>query len=101
MALSEPVIVNCTGYGARALFGDETVIPVRGQIAWLTPQPEVTYGLYYRGVSMLPRADGVVIQAVGGGDMVGYGVEDETPDQAEAEACLAAIAPLWAGRHEG
>lgn len=95
-ALTEPLIVNCTGYGARALFGDETVVPVRGQIAWLTPQPEVTYGLYYRGVSMLPRADGIVIQAVGGGDMVGYGVEDEMPDRAEAEACLAAIAPLWA-----
>ncbi|WP_374275636.1 FAD-dependent oxidoreductase [Brevundimonas sp.] len=96
-ALTEPVIVNCTGYGARALFGDETIVPVRGQIAWLTPQPEVTYGLYYRGVSMLPRADGIVIQAIGGGDMVGYGVENETPDRAEAEACLEAISPLWAG----
>ena len=40
-ALPERTIVNCTGYGARALFGDELLIPVRGQIARLVPQPEV------------------------------------------------------------
>ena len=95
--LAEPVIVNCTGYGARALFGDDSLVPVRGQIAWLTPQPEVTYGLWYRSVSMIPRADGIVIQASGVSEMVGYGVEDETPDRAEAEAALAALAPLFAG----
>lgn len=94
--LAEPVVVNCTGYGARALFGDESLVPVRGQIAWLTPQPEVTYGLYYRGISMVPRADGVVIQANGASQMVGYGVEDETPDRAEAEQALAALATLYA-----
>ncbi len=94
--LAEPVVVNCTGYGARALFRDESVIPVRGQIAWLTPQPEVTYALYYRGVSMVPRADGIVIQANGSSQMVGYGVADETPDRAEAEQALAALATLFA-----
>jgi len=94
--LAEPVVVNCTGYGARALFGDESVIPVRGQIAWLTPQPEVTYALWYRGISMIPRADGIVIQANGRNQMVGYGVEDETPDPAEAEQALVALAPLFA-----
>ena len=94
-ALSEPVVVNCTGYGARALFGDESVIPVRGQIAWLTPQPEVTYALWYRGVNMVPRADGIVIQANGRSQMVGYGVEDETPDRADAERALAVLATLF------
>lgn len=93
--LAEPVIVNCTGYGARALFGDESVVPVRGQIGWLTPQPEVTYGLYYNAVSMIPRGDGIVIQAVGDGEMVGYGVEDETPDRAETEEALAMLATLF------
>ncbi|MGH1558574.1 hypothetical protein ACRAWD_14350 [Caulobacter segnis] len=29
---------------------------MRGQIAWLIPQPELRYGLYYRNVSVLPRA---------------------------------------------
>lgn len=93
--LAEPVVVNGTGYGARALFGDESVLPVRGQIAWLTPQPEVTYALWYRGISMIPRADGIVIQANGRNQMVGYGVDDETPDSAEAEQALAALATLF------
>lgn len=94
--LSEPVVVNCTGYGARALFEDGSVIPVRGQIAWLTPQPEVTYALYYRGINMIPRADGIVIQANGRNQMVGYGIEDETPDRADAEQALAVLATLFA-----
>lgn len=94
--LDEPVVVNCTGYGARALFGDESLVPVRGQIAWLTPQPEVTYALWYQSISMVPRADGIVIQANGPSQMVGYGVEDETPDRADAERALAALAPLFA-----
>ena len=94
--LAEPVVVNCTGYGARALFGDESVVPVRGQIAWLTPQPEVTYALWYRSISMVPRHDGIVIQANGASQMVGYGVADETPDRGEAERALAALATLFA-----
>lgn len=94
--LAEPVVVNCTGYGARALFGDESVVPVRGQIAWLTPQPEVTYALYYRSISMVPRHDGIVIQANGSSQMVGYGIDDETPDRAESEQALAALATLFA-----
>jgi len=94
--LAESVVVNCTGYGARALFGDESVVPFRGQIAWLTPQPEVTYALYYRSISMVPRHDGIVIQANGSSQMVGYGVDDETPDRAEAEQALAALATLFA-----
>lgn len=94
--LAEPVVVNCTGYGARALFGDESVVPVRGQIAWLTPQPELTYALNFRAISMVPRHDGIVIQANGASQMVGYGVEDETPDRAESEQALAALATLYA-----
>ena len=93
--LAEPVVVNCTGYGARALFGDQSLVPVRGQIAWLTPQPEVAYALYYRGISMVPRHDGIVIQANGASQMVGYGLDDETPDRAESEQALAALSALF------
>lgn len=93
--LDEPVVVNCTGYGARDLFQDSSITPVRGQIAWLPPQPEVDYALYYRGVSVVPRPDGVVVQRLGD-DMSGYGVENETPDRAEAETAIATIAPLFA-----
>jgi D-amino-acid oxidase len=43
LALSENVIVNCTGLGARALFGDEELMPLRGLLVLLPPQPEVHY----------------------------------------------------------
>ncbi len=95
-SLSEPVVVNCTGYGARALWGDDTVVPVRGQIAWLAPQPEVDYSLYYRGVSVVPRPDGIVVQALGGSDMYGYGIEEEVADRAEAEQAITTVARLFA-----
>ena len=94
-ALTEKVVVNCTGYGARALWNDRTITPVRGQIAWLAPQPEVDYAVFYAGVAVVSRPDGIVIQNTRGGDMVGYGVEDETPDRAEAEATIARVAPLF------
>ena len=93
--LAQPVIVNCTGYGARALMGDAAVIPIRGQIAWLAAQPEVHYGVYYKSVTVLPRSDGIVVQYVGENDMWGYGVDSEAPDRAEAEAAIATILPLF------
>ncbi len=93
--LAQPVIVNCTGYGARALLGDNSIVPVRGQIAWLAPQPEVQYGLYYRSVSILPRPDGLVVQYVGDSDMFGVGIADETPDRGEAERAIATVATLF------
>jgi D-amino-acid oxidase len=39
--LPERVLVNCTGLGARALFGDEELVPVKGQLTFLLSQPEV------------------------------------------------------------
>lgn len=94
--LRQKVVVNCTGYGARALWKDESIIPVRGQIAWLIPQTEVDYGLHYRDVSMLSRADGMVIQYVGSSEMWGYGDDREEIDRAEAEAAVKTIADLYA-----
>jgi glycine/D-amino acid oxidase-like deaminating enzyme len=60
-ALPEPVVFNCTGLGARALFGDEQLEPVRGQLVILLPQPEVTYNLLSGAGYMFPRSDGVVL----------------------------------------
>jgi len=34
---------NCTGLGARALFGDEELVPVKGQLIFMPPDPEVDY----------------------------------------------------------
>jgi D-amino-acid oxidase len=100
--LPEKVVINCTGYGARALVGDETVVPVRGQIAWLIPQPEFDYGLYYRAIAVNPRSDGIGVQALSGGDMRGYGDDSLVPDRAEAEQAITALAELYArfGRSE-
>jgi len=94
--LREKVVINCPGYGARALWRDETIVPVRGQISWLIPQPEVTYGLYYDGVSTVPRRDGIVLQLLDGGDMRGYGDDHEVPDPAETRAAVTRIAELFA-----
>jgi D-amino-acid oxidase len=94
-ALKQKVVINCPGYAARTLWRDESIIPVRGQIAWLIPQPEVRYGVIYKHISMLSRRDGIVVQSLEGGDMRGYGVDDETPDRAEADHGVATIAELY------
>jgi D-amino-acid oxidase len=94
-ALKEKVVINCPGYAARALWKDESITPVRGQIAWLIPQPEVRYGVIYKHISMLSRRDGIVVQSLEGGDMRGYGSEDEAPDRAEADHAVATIAELY------
>ena len=60
-ALPEGVIVNCTGLGARALFGDQSLVPVKGQLTILQPQPEVDYLVLHRGLYMFPRADGILL----------------------------------------
>jgi D-amino-acid oxidase len=93
--LKEKVVINCPGYGARALCRDESVTPVRGQIGWLIPQPEVNYGVFYKDVSMLSRRDGIVVQALWGGDMFGYGNDQEVIDRAETERAVGVLAELY------
>lgn len=58
--LRESVIFNCTGLGSRALFGDEGLTPVRGQLEILLPQPEVDY-CYLSSGYMFPRRDGIIL----------------------------------------
>jgi glycine/D-amino acid oxidase-like deaminating enzyme len=60
MRLPEPVIFNCTGLGARALFGDQKLSPVRGQLEVLLPQPEIDY-CYLSSGYMFPRRDGIIL----------------------------------------
>ena len=91
----ERTVINCTGYGARALFRDDSVVPVRGQIAWLIPQPGAAFGLYYRQLSVLARRDGIVVQPMGQDDWFGYGDADETPDWEAARAGVAEAAALF------
>jgi len=93
--LREKVLINATGFGARALFGDESITPVRGQVARMIPQPEINYGLFYKGVSFLPRRDGLVFQVVGDDDYYGFNDDTTVPDRAEAELAVNTIAELY------
>jgi glycine/D-amino acid oxidase-like deaminating enzyme len=90
--LREKTIINATGYGARALFGDESIIPVRGQLMRLVPQPEITYGLSYDSkVSMTPRRDGLVVQS---NENTDFNNADAAPDRAAAERSVQLLASI-------
>src|SRR5262249_52562824 len=89
--VAQKVMINATGYGARALWKDESIIPVRGQIAWLIPQPEVSYGLSYKNVSVLSRRDGIAVQDGGQGEMEGYNDGNEQPDRGAAESAVGVV----------
>ncbi len=88
--LPEPVIANCTGLGARELFGDDSLIPVKGQLVVLRPQPALDYltiggGRFSRSGSqyMFPRSDGVLL-----GGTFERGVESLEPDPVQTERIL-------------
>ena len=57
---SESVVFNCSGLGARELFNDQSLTPVRGQLEILLPQPEIDY-CYLSSGYMFPRRDGIVL----------------------------------------
>jgi glycine/D-amino acid oxidase-like deaminating enzyme len=59
--LSQKLVFNCTGLGAKALFNDAELTPVRGQLTILVPQPEVTYATAWQDTYMFSRHDGVVL----------------------------------------
>jgi len=60
--LAEPVIFNCTGLGARALFDDRELTPIKGQLTVLLPQAEVDYlTLMEDDLYMFPRTDGILL----------------------------------------
>ena len=94
--LPERAVIDCPGYAARQLWGDESVVPVRGQIAWLIPQDGVRYGVYYNGVATLARRDGIVVQPVGSSDDFGWNDDTEVPDRAAAEAGVRVLQELYA-----
>jgi hypothetical protein len=96
--LPQKVVINCPGYAAREWWKDASITPVRGQIGWLIPQREVTYGLSYENLSVAPRTDGIVVQDVGGGDIKGYGDASEAVDRGETMAAVAKLERLFETR---
>lgn len=92
-ALPEPVIVNCTGLDSATLFGDAELIPIKGQLTVLAPQPEIDYitvgpgGLY-----MMPRQDGIIL-----GGTFERGVATLEPNAAESQRILEGNRQLFEG----
>ena len=83
-ALTEKLVFNCTGLGAKALFDDEELTPVKGQLTILLPQPEIQYAILVGDLYMFPRADGIVL----GGTHV-EGDWSLTPDLAKKQEIIA------------
>jgi glycine/D-amino acid oxidase-like deaminating enzyme len=87
-ALREPIVINCTGLGARDLFGDQELVPLKGQLTVMLPQPEVNYHTNggaaaprvpgALGIHMMARSDGIVL-----GGTSQRGVWTLEPDEAE------------------
>ena len=78
-ALKETVLVNCLGLGAGALFADQAIVPIRGQLVHLRPQP-LSYLLDHPTGYMVPRTDALVL----GGSF------EEGVDQARTEPATCA-----------
>jgi len=67
LALPESVIFNCTGLGAAALFDDSDLVPAKGQLVHLPPDPAVDYMTFGGGqgaLHMFPRSDVLLLGAV-------------------------------------
>jgi D-amino-acid oxidase len=90
--LPERVIVNCTGLGAKALFGDEELEPVKGQLTFLLPQPEVDYITIGGGLYMFPRRDGILL-----GGTFDHGVWSLDVDEAVRQRMVAGHRTFFAG----
>lgn len=59
--LPEKLVFNCTGLGAKTLFNDQELVPVKGQLTFLLPQPEVEYSVIPEGLYMFSRRDGILL----------------------------------------
>jgi glycine/D-amino acid oxidase-like deaminating enzyme len=60
-SLPEPLVMNCTGLGAKTLFGDDELMPIKGQLTVLLPQPDVDYITLTSELYMFPRRDGILL----------------------------------------
>jgi D-amino-acid oxidase len=94
-SVPQRVIINCPGYGGRKLWSDESIVPVRGQIAWLIPQEDVHYSLLYKDLNVVARRDGIVVQPIPGGDDYGWNDANEAPNRQEAEAGVLRLKELF------
>jgi D-amino-acid oxidase len=91
IALDENIIVDCTGLGARDIWQDSLVHPVKGQLVLLPPQPQLQY-LYSGHGYLFPRQDSV---AVGGSEETSF--SDDKPDIQMCKTILARVRSVFSG----
>lgn len=64
LSVAQPVIFNCTGLGARVLFDDAELIPIKGQLVLLPPDPAVDFITVGGGTGnayMFPRSGEILL----------------------------------------
>lgn len=87
--LAEPVIINATGLGSKTLFNDKQMHPVRGQLTFLVPQPELNYSFSNNDAYVIPRRDGVVVGSNKNGIIDSYDLEVNPTQSYDAVAAIA------------
>jgi glycine/D-amino acid oxidase-like deaminating enzyme len=92
--LREKVIVNCTGFGAGDLFQDIRMKPLKGQLVFLKPQPNLKYLFSGTGnCYVFPRSDAVI---VGGSQQP---VDNDTPDPGICKHIVDFAKNVFDGKH--
>lgn len=80
LSLKEHTIFNCTGLGSKALFKDEELTPVKGQLVFIPPDPAIDYMTVGGGTDvtyMFPRKGEILLG--------GSGQKDDWSRNPEAE----------------
>jgi D-amino-acid oxidase len=100
-ALAEPIVMNCTGLGARDLFGDQELIPLKGQLTVMVPQPEVQYHTNGPNANLRPGALGIHMMARSDGIILGgtsqRGVWTLEPDEDERKRVVESHIAVFSG----
>ncbi len=65
LALPSLLLCSPPAWGARAVL-QQLTYPIRSQIGWLIPQPDVNYGIVLDNLNILGRRDGIVVQPPAG-----------------------------------
>jgi D-amino-acid oxidase len=88
LQFDEEIIFNCAGLGARDLFKDDKVYPVRGQLVYLKPNKDVNYMIFGHSNStqvpyiyMIPQQERIVIGGTFERDNGVFATCKETLDQ--------------------
>jgi D-amino-acid oxidase len=99
--LREPIVMNCTGLGARELFNDQELVPLKGQLTVMVPQPEVQYGTNGPNTNVPPGALGIHMMTRGDGIILGgtaqRGVWTLEPDEDERKRVVDSHIALFSG----